>query len=516
MHPRLFARIDPDHPAVVVAETGETLTYGALEAAANRAAHLFRAMGLKRGEVVAAFLDNTPEYFVLAWATQRCGLYLTTLSSRLTAAEAAYIVGDSGARVLVASGSLAGVAGVVAATPEAAAVVRRLAVEGPIPGFEDWTDALSRYPASPAADESAGTYMFYSSGTTGRPKGVPYPLPDGAVDAMDSGTALRQPIYGWNRDTIYFHPAPLYHAAPLGFGCMIHRCGGTVLLARRFDAEEALALIERHRVTHSQWVPTMFVRFLKLPPGVRERHDLSSMTVAIHAAAPCPREIKQRMMAWWGPILHEFYSGTEASGVTMIGPEEWLAKPGSVGKARMGVIHIVDDAGNELPPSREGAIYFEGGLDFRYLNDPAKTAESRLPGRTWSTMGDVGYVDEDGYLFLTDRKAYMIVTGGVNVYPQEVEDVLIAHPEVVDAAVFGVPNAEFGEEVKAVIQPAIDARPPAELAETLLDWCRQRLSPVKCPRSFDFQPELPREPTGKLLKRQLRDPYWIGHDTRIA
>jgi len=516
MHPRLFARTDPDHAAVVIAESGETLSYGALEEAANRAAHLFRDMGLKRGDVVAAFLDNTPQYFVLAWATQRCGLYLTTISSRLTAGEAAYIVGDSGARALVASSSLAEVASAVAVSPEAAAVSRRLAVDGPILGFEDWTDSLSRFPTTPVPDESAGTYMFYSSGTTGRPKGVPYPLPAGSVEALDPGTALRQPIYGWDRDTIYFHPAPLYHAAPLGFGCMIHRCGGTVLLAQRFDAEEALALIERYRVTHSQWVPTMFVHFLKLPPGVRERHDLSSMTVAIHAAAPCSQSVKRQMMAWWGPILHEFYSGTEASGVTMIGPEEWLAKPGSVGKARMGVIHIVDDAGDEVPAGHEGAVYFEGGLDFKYLNDPAKTAESRLPGRTWSTMGDLGYVDEDGYLFLTDRKAYMIVTGGVNVYPQEVEDVLIAHPDVIDAAVFGVPNAEFGEEVKAVIQPVLNAPPTDELAEALRSWCRDRLSPVKHPRSFEFQSQLPREPTGKLLKRQLRDPYWANHGSKIA
>jgi acyl-CoA synthetase (AMP-forming)/AMP-acid ligase II len=516
MHPRLFARTDPDHAAVVIAESGETLSYGGLEEAANQAAHLFRAIGLKRGEVVAAFLDNTPQYFVLAWATQRCGLYLTTISSRLTAGEAAYIVGDSGARALVASSSLAEVASAVAAAPEASALACRLAVDGLILGFEDWTDSLSRFPTTPVADESAGTYMFYSSGTTGRPKGVPYPLPEGAVEALDAGTALRQPIYGWDRDTIYFHPAPLYHAAPLGFGCMIHRCGGTVLLAQRFDAEEALAFIERYRVTHSQWVPTMFVRFLKLPPGVRERHDLSSMTVAIHAAAPCSRSVKRQMMAWWGPILHEFYSGTEASGVTMIGPEEWLAKPGSVGKARVGVIHIVDDAGDEVPAGHEGAVYFEGGLDFKYLNDPAKTAESRLPGRTWSTMGDLGYVDEDGYLFLTDRKAYMIVTGGVNVYPQEVEDVLIAHPDVIDAAVFGVPNAEFGEEVKAVIQPAIDAPPTDELTEALRNWCRDQLSPVKHPRSFEFQAQLPREPTGKLLKRQLRDPYWADHGSRIA
>jgi long-chain acyl-CoA synthetase len=516
MHPRTFARSQPHRPAVIRAETGEVLTYGRLEAEANRAAGLLRALGLARGDVVAAFLDNTPWYFVLAWATQRAGLYLTTISSRLTAGEAAYIVADSGAKALLASASLAEVAAEVVGDPATASLIGRFAVDGAIRGFQAWETALAGQSDQPIADESPGTYMFYSSGTTGKPKGVPYPLPEGPVEAVDHGTEMRRTVYGFNEDMVYLHPSPLYHAAPLGFGCMVQRCGGAILLTQKFDPEEALALVERYRVTHSQWVPTMFVRMLKLPAEARERYDLSSLRVAIHAAAPCPKSVKQQMIDWWGPILHEFYSGTEGHGVTMIDSREWLAKPGSVGQARLGVIHIVRDDGVEAPPGEEGLVYFEGGHDFRYHNDPDKTAGARLAGTGWATIGDVGYVDEDGYLFLTDRKAFMIITGGVNVYPQEVEDALIDHPSVADVAVFGVPDEAFGEAVKAVVQPAEGVVAGPALAAALDAWCRARLSPVKCPRTFDFMATLPREPTGKLLKRLLREPYWAGRDSRLV
>jgi acyl-CoA synthetase (AMP-forming)/AMP-acid ligase II len=308
----------------------------------------------------------------------------------------------------------------------------------------------------------------------------------------------------------------MYHAAPLRFSLAFHRVGSTVVVMERFDAEQALALIEEHRVTHSQWVPTMFIRMLKLPAEVRQRYDVSSLQVAIHAAAPCPVAAKEQMIEWWGPVLHEYYAGTEGNGFVYCNSEQWLDHKGTVGQALMGEIHIVGEDGEELPAGEPGTVYFGGGAEFSYHNDPEKTAASRDPkGRGWTTLGDVGYLDEDGFLYLTDRKAYMIITGGVNVYPQEAENVLALHPKVADVAVFGVPNEDFGEEVKAVVEPiAIDDAGP-ELERELIAYCREHLADVKCPRTIDFRPELPRHPTGKLYKRLLKDEYWAGHGTAI-
>jgi acyl-CoA synthetase (AMP-forming)/AMP-acid ligase II len=336
---------------------------------------------------------------------------------------------------------------------------------------------------------------------------------------MGSGAGraiLFQFLFGFGPDTVYLCPAPLYHAAPLRFSLDVHRLGGTVVVMDHWDPVEALRLIERHSVTHAQFVPTMFVRLLKLPEAERERYDLSSLRAVIHAAAPCPVPIKEQMIEWLGPIVHEYYAGTEANGLVHCTAEEWLAHRGTVGKPIVGTVHILDDEGEEVPAGTDGTVYFESPTTFEYHNDPRKTAAAHDPlGRGFTTIGDVGHVDDDGFLYLTDRKAFMIISGGINVYPQEVENVLAVHPKVADAAVFGVPSEDLGEEVKAVIQPLDWADAGPELAQELMDHCRQHLSPIKCPRSVDFERELPRAPTGKLYKRQLRDRYWAGHATAI-
>jgi acyl-CoA synthetase (AMP-forming)/AMP-acid ligase II len=356
--------------------------------------------------------------------------------------------------------------------------------------------------------------MLYSSGTTGRPKGVKRALSGGPFDTPSPNHELTRKLYGFDTDTVYLSPAPLYHAAPLVFSTAVMSFGGTVIVMEHFDAEQALKLIERHRVTASQWVPTMFVRLLRLPDTVRRKYTLGSHRVAVHAAAPCPVEIKRQMIEWWGPIIREYYAGSEGNGFVVIDSPDWLAHPGSVGRAVLGELRILAEDGTEQPPGVPGAIYFANGPAFEYHNDPDKTRGAYSP-QGWSTLGDVGYLDQDGYLFLTDRKAYMIISGGVNVYPQEAENVLTGHPQVVDVAVFGVPNEEFGEEVKAVVQPIDMALATPQFAQELIAYCRARLADVKCPRSIDFDPELPRHPTGKLYKRLLRDRYWANRTSRI-
>ncbi len=391
-------------------------------------------------------------------------------------------------------------------------------LDGTIDGHQSYEDAVALQPADPLADRIAGNDMLYSSGTTGRPKGV-----SGEAPSMPLGSeltavgGLMSVLFGADSDSVYLSPAPLYHAAPLRFCRATHELGGTVVVMEHFDPEQALALIERHQVTHSQWVPTMFVRMLKLPEEVRTRYDVSSLKVAIHAAAPCPVQVKRQMIEWWGPVLHEYYAGTEGNGFVYCNSEMWLAHPGTVGIPIGCTVHIVDEDGQDRPSGEAGTIYFEGGRTFEYHNDPDKTASSRSE-RGWSTLGDVGYLDGDGFLYLTDRKAYMIISGGVNIYPQEAENVLINHPAVVDVAVFGVPNDDFGEEVKAVVQPAsmpTDEAAAAALERELIAYCRSELADVKCPRSVDFREELPRHPTGKLYKRLLKDEYWAGHGSRI-
>jgi long-chain acyl-CoA synthetase len=514
MHPSRHAETHPDKLAYVMAATGEGITYAQLDARSNQVAQMLRGLGLKTGDCIALFMENVREYFELAWGAQRSGLYFACISSKLTAEEVAYILRDSGAHVLFASASLGHSA---AAALTLAPGVTGYAIGGAIPGCTDFAAALAAAPAKPVADETSGADMLYSSGTTGRPKGVKIPLSGAPIDAPNPLVTIVSAFYGVSADSIYLSPAPLYHAAPLRWCMSLHKLGGTTIIMDKFDPEAYLELVERHGVTASQVVPTMFVRLLKLPEEVRARYDVSSLKSVIHAAAPCPIPIKQQMIEWWGPKIFEYYAGTEGNGFCTITSQEWLAHKGSVGKSILGVLKICNDDGVEVPAGQSGTVFFADGPKFEYHNDPTRTADSRHPKQAgWSTLGDVGYVDHDGYLYLTDRKAFMIISGGVNIYPQEVENLLVTHPRVADAAVFGIPNEDFGEEVKAAIQPLHWADAGPELEAELLAFCREHLSTIKCPRSIDFLEELPRHPTGKLYKRLLRDKYWTGRDSTIV
>jgi long-chain acyl-CoA synthetase len=507
------ARLTPDKPAYIMASSGVVVTYAELEAASNRCAHLLRRLGLEPGDGIAIYLENHPRFLEMCWAATRAGLYYTTISTHLTASEVDYIVGDCRARVFLTSAARAEVAGgLLALLP---GVEHRFMVDGAIDGYESFETAVAGLPATPIADEVQGADMLYSSGTTGRPKGIKRVLHGAPFGERESAFVLIAGLYGLDRDAVYLSPAPLYHAAPLRFNMTLIGLGATSVIMERFDAEDSLRLIARHAVTHSQWVPTMFVRMLKLPEAARRAHDLSSHRVAVHAAAPCPVQVKDAMIAWWGPILHEYYAGTEGNGYCAITSPEWLQRKGSVGKALIGTVRITDDAGTELAPGEPGTIYFADGRAFEYHNDPEQTARA-YNARGWSTLGDIGYVDTDGFLYLTDRKAHTIISGGVNIYPQEIENLLVTHPRVLDVAVIGVPSEEFGEEVKAVVQPIDEHWAGPELAHELLDFCRGQLADLKIPRSVDFVDELPRQPTGKLYKRLLKDRYWGRRDSRIV
>jgi long-chain acyl-CoA synthetase len=513
MHPSIHAQTHPDKPAYVMAATGEAVTYRQLDDQSNRIAQLFRSLGLKAGDHVAFYLENNPRFFEICWGAQRSGLIYTAISSRLTAAEVDYIVGDCGAKVFITSKHLAERAAEL--TPLLKGVSRRFMLDGTIAGYPSWEAAVAARPATRIADETAGNDMLYSSGTTGQPKGVMPVLAPQPIDADNPLFQITRKLYGMDEDTVYLSPAPLYHAAPLRFNMTVMKLGGTSIIMEHFDAEEFLRLVPKYKATHTQLVPTMFVRFLKLPDAVRLKHDVSSLRCAIHAAAPCPIPVKQTMIDWWGPIVWEYYGGTEGNGLTMCNATEWLAHKGTVGRAVMGTVKICDETGNELPQGEAGIVYFADGRPFEYHNDPKKTAESKN-AKGWTTLGDVGYLDADDFLHLTDRKAFMIISGGVNIYPQEAENLLVTHPKVMDCAVFGVPNPDFGEEVKAVVQPRDMEDAGPALAEELIAFCKQNLSAIKCPRTIDFEPELPRHPTGKLYKRLLRDRYWQGRDSKIV
>jgi acyl-CoA synthetase (AMP-forming)/AMP-acid ligase II len=516
MYPGAHLETQPDEPAVIIAETGWTQTFAELDAAANRLSRLLRSAGLEPGDHIAICAENHPRYLEILWGCEYAGLVYTAVSSRLTTDELVYIVNDCGARVYITSHYKVEQAAEL--IPRTLDVELRLMLDGTIAGYEGYESAVAAHPAEPLSDRVAGTDMLYSSGTTGRPKGVlpafePQPLEQRVTGVAGMLTVL----FGMDASKVYLSPAPLYHAAPLRFCMATLAIGATVVVMERFDAERYLALVEHHRVTHSQVVPTMFVRMLKLPDDVRSRHDVASLECVIHAAAPCPVAVKRQMIDWWGPVLHEYYAGTEGNGFCYCNSEMWLAHEGTVGVPINCVVHIVGADGEEAPVGESGTVYFEGGSTFEYHNDPDKTADSRHP-KGWSTLGDVGYLDADNFLYLTDRKAYMIITGGVNVYPQEAENVLTMHPDVVDVAVFGVPNDDFGEEVKAVVQPRVmpaDDAAAARLAGELIAYCRSQIADVKCPRSIDFREELPRHPTGKLYKRLLKDEYWQAAGRRI-
>ncbi|HZQ75712.1 MAG TPA: acyl-CoA synthetase [Acidimicrobiia bacterium] len=516
MYPGHWAQVDPDKPAVVIAGSDDVLTYGELDDRSTRLARLWHDAGLRPGDGVALFMENQLRYLEVVWAAMRSGLRITPVNRYLTAAEAAYIVNDCDARALVVSRALAPVAAELA--DMAPGCKLRLSVGGVVEGYDSYEDALAGVPSGPLDDEPLGQLMLYSSGTTGRPKGVVRPQAARKINEGVGALSGIGALFGINNDSVYLSPAPIYHAAPLGFCLGTTSLGGTVVLMAHFDPLEALAALERHRCTHSQWVPTMFSRMLKLPEEDRNRFDLSAHKVAIHAAAPCPRPVKEAMFEWWGPIIYEYYGGSELNGLTYVGPQEWLAHPGTVGRAVLGTLHICDDEGNELPPGEPGLIYFEQeAAPFHYHKDEAQTRSSRHPARpNWTALGDVGYIDDEGYLYLTDRATFMIISGGVNIYPREIEDVLVMHPLVDDVAVFGVPNPDMGEEVKAVVQLVGGVEESPELADELIDFCRERLTHYKCPKTVDFDPQLPRLPTGKLYKRVLRDRYWGDRQNRLA
>ena len=501
-HPCSHARRNPAKPAIIMGETGQVITYGELDAWSNRAAQLFRSRGLQVGDTVAICLDNHPLYLALAWGAQRAGLVYVPTSYRLTAPELAYILEDSGAKLLLGGQEFAEMLDAVLSAVPTVAQLRF----GGLAAL-DLDAALAAVPATPIADQRAGTDMMYSSGTTGRPKGVSIGLPENpAIDAVHWIATMSRDLFGWREDSIYLSPAPMYHSAPIRFSMATQRLGGTVVVMEKFDPEAALALIEKYRITDSQWVPTHFVRLLALAPEVRAKYDLGTLRSAVHAAAPCPVPVKQAMIAWWGGAIMEYYAASEATGVTFIRSDEALARPGSVGRAMVGILHICDEAGNEVPPRTEGHVFFESSKTFSYHNDPVKTREA-FNQHGWATVGDIGWVDEDGYLYLTDRKSFMIISGGVNIYPQEIENLLIMHPKVLDVAVIGAPDAGMGERVVAVVQPRDMAVAGPALAAEITEWLGSQLSRVKMPRQIDFRAELPREPTGKLFKRKLRDEY---------
>ncbi|MAZ45563.1 MAG: acyl-CoA synthetase [Gammaproteobacteria bacterium] len=504
LHPGIIAKESPSKIAYIMANSGREVSFGELEAESNQGAHLFRSLGLKRGDHIALLMENNEAFFKICWAAQRSGLYYTAISWRLQQSEVKYIIENCGAKTFITSAEQRGVAEpILSSIPE---VSNCFSIGGDISGFDDWTAAISSMPIEPIDDESEGQSMLYSSGTTGYPKGVKKPLPEGAFGEIAQPNMLGM-LYGASSDSIYLSPAPLYHAAPLGFTMSCLRQGIAVVVMEHFEAELALQCVERYRITHSQWVPTMFVRMLKLPNEVRDKYDVSSLKAAIHAAAPCPIPIKEKMIEWWGPIIYEYYAGTESNGFVQLNSEQWLNHRGSVGQPLNCKLHICADDGTELPAGEPGMVYFSGGGSFEYHNDPKKTADSRHQ-EGWTTLGDIGYLDQDGFLYLTDRKHFMIISGGVNIYPQETENVLIMHAGVVDVAVFGVPNEEFGEEVKAVVQPADMQDATPELEAELMNLCRENLAHFKCPKSIDFRESLPRHPTGKLYKRLLKDEYW--------
>ncbi|WP_433709343.1 acyl-CoA synthetase [Nocardia sp. CA-084685] len=507
MFPGVHALSTPDKPAVIMAGSGETITYRELDENSARFARVLHDLGLRKGDVIALLSDNAPECFEIYWAALRSGLYVTAINWHLTPAEAAYIIDDSDARVVIGS---AGVGELATAVRNLAPRVEYwVAFGGEVEGYRSYADCLAD--AGPyLGEQPRGSDMLYSSGTTGRPKGIKPPMLPIEVDQPgDPLTMAVGKLFGVNESDVYLSPAPVYHAAPLRWCGAVQAYGGTVVMMEKFGAEDMLRAIEQYRVTVTQVVPTMFVRLLQLPAEVRYRYDPSSLRLAVHAAAPCPPDVKRAIIEWLGPILVEYYGSTEGNGLTVITSPEWEKKPGSVGRSVLGPAHICDEKGRVLPPGEVGTVYFEREtLPFTYHKDPEKTAAAQHPEHpTWTAVGDLGYVDEDGFVFLTDRKSFVIISGGVNIYPQEVENVLTLHPAIFDVAVIGVPDAEMGQQVKAVVQVQPGVARTDEIATEIIDYARERVAHYKAPKSVDFVDSLPRTATGKLVKRELEKLY---------
>ncbi|WP_420450668.1 AMP-binding protein [Ilumatobacter sp.] len=524
MYATKHAQQHPDRPAFIMASTGEAVSLREYEGRANQLAHLLRDHGLAREDHISIFMENNDRYLESCGAGERSGLYFTCINSYLRPEEMAYIADNSRSQVLITSAARWEVA--QAGLADCPRIDLVLVVGGAEAGIatsgrdgvevRDFAEAVRDRPTEPIDDERLGIAMLYSSGTTGRPKGIVRPLPDVPPSEPLPLYRFLSSMWHYREDMVYLSPAPLYHSAPQAAVGLTLRHGGTAIIMERFDPGEYLRLVERYEVTHSQLVPTMFSRMLKLPDAEREAHDLSSLEIAIHAAAPCPVPVKERMIDWWGPIIHEYYGATEGLGFAACDSAEWLAHKGTVGRIVLGDLHILDDEMNELANGEPGTIWFETASEFEYHDDPEKTAEATSADGTMTTVNDVGYVDDDGFLHLTDRATFMIISGGVNLYPQETENLLITHPKVADAAVFGVPNEDLGEEMKAVVQPLEGVEPGDELARELTEFCGEHLSRQKVPRSIDFSAELPRLPTGKLYKKQLRDEYWGEGASRIV
>jgi len=493
---------DPARPAIVYPSLGVAISYGELDARANRCAHLLRARGLKRGDHFAMLVENVPVFHEITWAGHNSGLYYTAISWRFHEEEIAFIIGNCGARILFY-------------TARQRALVAKLTPRFPDVAFIDVTDGRysDAFPSTPIGDESRGSDMLYSSGSTGRPKGIKQILPDGGIDGLSKMFAIYTERYGWDEDTVYLMPCPIYHSGPMRFAMAMQQIGATLVMMEKFDAETALDYVARHRVTHAHWVPTMLVRLLKLPEAVKARYDLSSVRVIVHGAAPIAPDVKRAALDWFGPILEESYGGTEGNGLTMIGSAEWLAHPGSVGRPFLGAIHILDDEGREVPIGEVGTVWFSGGPGFAYHEDAERTAQAH-DGAGRSTLGDIGYVDAEGYLYLTDRRANMAISGGVNIFPQEAENRLISHPAVADASVFAVPDEDMGEVLHAVVQPLAPVADPAALEQELAAWCRAGLASIKCPRSWELRDQLPRHDTGKIYARHLKDEWLARHDRK--
>ena len=504
-HPKRHAESSPSRPAVIVADTGASLSYGDMESRSNRLANAFRSFGLGVGDHVAILMENRTEYFEVVWAAMRSGLFVTPINWHLAPDEVEYIVKDCAASVLVTSSACAALS-----SGAIAEVNSCIVVGGSAEGFDPYERVLEAHPPSPIEDECEGVWMFYSSGTTGRPKGIKPPSIGGALGEESSFTGLVRGLYGGDESTVYLTPAPLYHAAPSGWAGAVHRLGGTVVTLSKFDPIEFLRAIERCKVTLAQVVPTHMVQLMKLPESERTQFDLSSLKVLVHSAAPCPPEIKRAMLEWLGPVVYEYYSGSEGVGFCAIGPEEWLAHPGSVGRSLLGPVHIVDEDRNEVSTRTEGEVWFEAPHRFEYHGDPEKTS-SAYDHRGWSTLGEIGWVDAEGYLFLTDRASNTIISGGVNIYPREIEDALILHPAVSDVAVIGVPDEDMGESVRAVVQATEPPADPAGLEADLIAFCRDRIAHYKCPRSVVFVEDLPRLQTGKIARRLIAAEFRSSH-----
>jgi long-chain acyl-CoA synthetase len=508
MYPGTFAARTPDKDAIVMG-SGQRVSYRELDERSMRLAQLLHSRGLRAGDHIAIFAENHPRYYEVYWAALRSGLYLTAVNRHLKADEAAYLVNDSGSTVVITTAALAEVAAeMLEHVPNCPT---RFMMDGAASGFESYEDAIATQPAEPLAEQPRGEVMLYSSGTTGQPKGIKRPLTGLMMgDPAAVGTSvLERLLLGMDETSVYLCPAPLYHSAGLQWSAGTHELGGTLVILERFDAENFLSVVERERVTHVQVVPTMMVRLLKLDEATRGKYDVSSLRGLIHAAAPCPVEVKRRMIDWLGPIIHEYYAATEGNGLTYITAEQWLEHPGSVGKPLSGVVHICDETGAELKAGEPGLVYFEQPkMTWEYHNEPEKTRGTRHPEHeNWAALGDIGYVDEDGYLFLTDRRAFTIISGGVNIYPAEIESCLVGFPGVLDAAVFGLPDPEMGEYVHAVLQLDAGVQASPDLAEKLREHVRVNLAGYKVPRVVDFRDELPRSANGKLYKGPLREEY---------